>query len=261
MLRIELSTHLARLRTLVALALLAAVPVVAAVTTASHAGHRNGTETGLFGAGPYSALNHAAASLAFVGPLLLPLVVALLATAIASSDRDWGTLRYLYVQPVGNRKLVGGKLAATGFVCLLATATALLAGLAAGLVLFGWHPFHIIGSPNLSSGAAIGRMLESAAFMSLCMLSIGAISFAFGLMLPRGPEALAASVAFVVVASILNGQSQFDRILNVHYWQDWNQLLEGGSPDLLGGVLAQLGWIIGAALAAALVLSRRDPAA
>src|SRR4051812_8709859 len=99
-LRFELTTQLMRLRSLLALAGLAGVPVAAALSFKSSAGHQNGTQGGLFGASPYSALNHAMASLEFIGPLLLPIVVALLASAIASADRDWGILRYLYVSPV-----------------------------------------------------------------------------------------------------------------------------------------------------------------
>ncbi|MFF0627834.1 hypothetical protein [Streptomyces sp. NPDC004296] len=88
MLRVELTTQLLWLRTLVVLACLAAVPVMAGLSYASHAGHRNGRQTGLFGASPYSALNHAMASMAFIEPLLLPIMVALPAAAIGSSDRD-----------------------------------------------------------------------------------------------------------------------------------------------------------------------------
>ena len=65
MLRAELTTQLIRTRTLIALAFLAAVPALAAASFASSAGHRNGTQGGLFGASPYSALNHAMASLEF----------------------------------------------------------------------------------------------------------------------------------------------------------------------------------------------------
>src|SRR5438552_1945427 len=57
-LRVELTTQLRRVRTLIALAGLAAVPIVAGLATASEAGHRNGNQGGLFGAAPYSALNH-----------------------------------------------------------------------------------------------------------------------------------------------------------------------------------------------------------
>ncbi|GLY92551.1 hypothetical protein [Actinoallomurus iriomotensis] len=58
MLRVELTTQLFRIRTLIAVACLAAGPVTAGLATASHAGHRNDTQGGLFGASTYSALNH-----------------------------------------------------------------------------------------------------------------------------------------------------------------------------------------------------------
>ena len=120
MLRYELSTQLWRPRTAIALAALAAVPVAAALSFASSAGHRNGTQGGLFGASPFSALNHAMASLEFIGPLLLPIVVALLAATIASADRDWGVLRYLYVAPVTRTRLLATKLAATALATIVA---------------------------------------------------------------------------------------------------------------------------------------------
>src|ERR1700759_4275812 len=110
MLRAELAIQLVRLRTLVALAVLAVVPVFAAAALASSAGHRNGAQGGLFGASPYSALNHTVAGLAFIAPLLFPLIVALLAPATASAARDWGILRYFYVAPVSRTRLLVAQL-------------------------------------------------------------------------------------------------------------------------------------------------------
>src|SRR4051812_28019759 len=167
-LRFELTTQLMRLRSLLALAGLAGVPVAAALSFKSSAGHRNGTQGGLFGAAPYSALNHAMASLEFIAPLLLPIVVALLATAIGSADRDWGTLRYLYVAPVTRTRLLAGKLAAVVVTTLAATACVLVAGLLSGLALYGWHPFHIIGAPSLTTGTAVTRVLVAGAYTVLC---------------------------------------------------------------------------------------------
>lgn len=265
MLRVELSTQLFRIRTLIALACLAAVPALAASATASHAGHRNGDQGGLFGASTYSALNHTMASLQFIAPLLLPIVVALLACAIASADRDWGTLRYLYVAPVTRSRLLAGKLGAVAVTTLTATGCVLAGGLLSGLALFGWHPFHIIGAADLTGGAAAARVLTAAGYTLLCMLSIAAISFVLGLLLPRGAEALGAAVAFVVAASILNGQSSLHAlavILPVHYWQNWADLFTPAGTARLGtGIAVQIASIALAAGLAVLVLWRRDPAA
>ncbi|PJN31622.1 hypothetical protein CG747_44275 [Streptomyces sp. CB02959] len=149
MLRVELTTQLLRIRTLVVLACLAAVPVMAGLSYASHAGHRNGRQTGLFGASPYSALNHAMASMAFIEPLLLPIMVALPAAAIASSDREWGTLRYLYVAPVSRTRLLAAKLGALTVLTVIAALSVLTAGLLVGLAVFvaasllnGSHTLH-----------------------------------------------------------------------------------------------------------------------
>ncbi|MBO2461419.1 ABC transporter permease [Actinomadura violacea] len=265
MLRVELRTQLLRIRTLVALAFLAAVPVIAGLATASRAGRRNGNQGGLFGASGFSALNHAMASLEFIGPLLLPIVVAMLAGAIGSSDRDWGTLRYLYVAPVGRARLLAGKFGAVVVITAASVAFVLAGGMVIGLAVFGWHPFRIIGAPDLSMGDAIGRVLAASGYTLLCMLSIAAIAFALGLLLPRGAEALGAAVAFVVAASILNGSPVLravQRVLPVHYWQDWTHLFDPHGTARLGtGVVCQVATIALAAAVSVLVLLRRDPAA
>ncbi len=205
------------------------------------------------------------ASLMFIAPLLLPLVVALLASAIGSADRDWGTLRYLYVAPVSRTRLLAGKLGAAAVVTVAATMCVLLAGLLIGLALFGWHPFHIIDAPNLSAGHAIARGLEASGYTLLCMLSVAAIAFTLGLLLPRGAEALGAAVAFVVLASILNDQSALHALavlLPVHYWQNWIHLFDSAGTAQLGtGILSQVATIAVATGLAGLVLLRRDPAA
>jgi ABC-2 type transport system permease protein len=265
MLRTELTIQLLRIRTLIALACLSAVPVAAGLATASHAGHRNGRQGGLFGAATYSALNHTMASLEFIAPLLLPVAVALLASSIGSADRDWGTLRYLYVAPVSRARLLAGKLAAVAVATAAATLCVLAAGLVIGLVLFGWHRFHIIDAPALTTTGAITRVLAATGYTLLCMLSIAALAFALGLLLPRGAEALAIAVAFVVAASIVNGQPAMHSVsalLPVHYWQDWTHLFDpAGAAQLGAGSLTQVATIVVATGLAVLVLVRRDPAA
>lgn len=264
MIRVELRSQLLRLRTMIALAALAAVPVIAAAATASNAGHQNGTQGGLFGAGTFSALNHAAASLEFIGPLLLPVVVAMLCTAIGASDRDWGTLRYLYVQPVSQRRLLTSKFAAVVVVTAVTTSCVLLSGLLAGVVFFGWHPFHIIGAANLTTGASIARFVAAGGYTMVCMLSMGTIALMLGLVLPRPIEALTASIAFVIVASILDGQPAFhdlDAVLPVHYWQSWTHLYDSSGVHLGTGIAVQLAAAAVASAVAAVVLRRRDPAA
>lgn len=264
MLRVELVKQLLRTRSLLALSALAAIPVVFGLGTASKAGGPNGTQGGLYGAAPFSALNHVAASLQFTAPLLLALVVALLGSALGAADRDWGTLRYLYVQPVSPRRLLLGKWSALAACCAVATFCLVVAALLVGLVAFGWHPFHRLGTSSLSSATAGGRLLEASGYVAACSLSVGTIALTLGLVLPGPAEALGASVAFVVVATILDGQASLhalDVVLPVHYWQRWTHLLEGTSAGLGVGLAIQAATVLVALAAAVTILSRRDPAA
>jgi ABC-type transport system involved in multi-copper enzyme maturation permease subunit len=264
-LRAELSTQLIRLRTLISLAIVAAVPILAALSFAKSAGHRNGIQEGLFGASTYSAINHAMASLDFVVPLLLPIIVTVLGTAIASGSRDWGVLRYLFIAPVTRTRLLVSQLGATAIATATAVATVWVAGLVGGAAVYGWHPFHLIGAPNLSAGAAFARCATALGYIVLCMFAIAAISFTFGLVLPRGAEAVGAAIAFIVVASILNGQPPLHAvsvILPMHYWQNWVALFDPVSRgDLFAGTVVQIVWIAASIAVCALVLGRREPAA
>jgi ABC-type transport system involved in multi-copper enzyme maturation permease subunit len=264
-LRFELNTQLMRLRTMLALVGLAAVPVAAGLSFASSAGHRNGNQGGLFGASPYSALNYTMASLEFIGPLLLPIVVALLAAAVASADRDWGILRYLYVAPVTRTRLLVAKFGATAIATGIAVACVLAAGLVTGAAIFGWHPFHVIGAADLATGDAIARVLAAAGYTMLCMLAMAAIAFTLGLLLPRGAEALAVAIAFVVIASILNGQGALHAIavvLPVHYWQNWVGLFDPAGATGMGlGTVVQLATIALCTAGCWIILRHRDPAA
>ena len=127
------------------------------IATASHAGSRSRTQGGLYGAAPFSALNHAAASLAFCAPLLLALVAALFGSALGAADRAWGTLRYLYVQPVTPRRLITGKFSALTVCTALATASILLSGLLVGLV-----AVRLASLPSSGSAGAVGAVGRSA---------------------------------------------------------------------------------------------------
>jgi hypothetical protein len=76
----------------------------------------------------------------------------------------------------------------------------LIAGVGAGVAIFGWHAFHRIGAAPLSTASAAVRLLAGAGYVTVCVLSVGTIALGLGTLLPGPSEALGASVAFVVVA-------------------------------------------------------------
>jgi ABC-2 type transport system permease protein len=259
MLQVELVKQLLRIRSLVALGMLAAVPIVAGLTHAYKAGAR-----GLYGTGPDSALNHAAAALQFTAPLLLAVVVALLGSALGAADREWGTLRYLYIQPVGRLRLLGGKWTALIVCSVLAVATVLASALIIGVILYGWHPFHRLGAATLPAATATARLVEAGVYVTICAMSVGTLAFMLGLVLPGPAEALGVSIAVVVISNIVDGQPSLHAlasVLPVHYWSRWTHLLEGGPSGLAVGISVQAAWMLAALVIAWTLLLRRDPAA
>ncbi len=128
--------------------------MIAGLATASQAGQRNGNQGGLFGAATFSTLNHTMASLQFIAPLLLPIVVAHLAAAIASSDRDWGTLRYLYIAPVSRSRLVAGKVAAVAVASITATLCV--------LVVHYWQNWTALFDPHGTTNLGTGLVSQIA---------------------------------------------------------------------------------------------------
>lgn len=257
MLYVELATQLRRLRSLILLAALVVLPVLAGVTEASKAGGRGGPAT-------YSALNFAEGGLSFLVPLLFGLVVAVFGAIIGGADRDWGTLRYRYVQPVSRARLMTGKWWALVICSALAMATFLAAALLTGIVIFGWHPYHVSGSSDRSAASATWAMLGAAGYVTVCLLSIGSIALALGLLLPRSVEALGISVGFLIGSAVLdNVPAVHDiiAILPVHYWMRWTQLFGGDAGQLVPGLVAQVAAIAIALTAAYALLMWRDPAA
>jgi ABC-2 type transport system permease protein len=257
MLYVELTTQLRRLRSLILLAALAVIPVLAGATEASKAGGRGGPAT-------YSALNFAEGGLDVMVPLLFGLVVSVFGTILGGADREWGTLRYRYVQPVSRGRLMTGKWWALVTCSALAVATFVAVALLTGIMFFGWHPYHVTGSSDLSAAAATWAILGAAGYVTVCLLSMGSIALALGLLLPRSVEALGITVAFLIGSAALDNVSAVHDIiviLPVHYWLRWTQLFGGDASQLIPGLVAQVAAITVALAAGYLLLARRDPAA
>lgn len=252
MLHVELATQLRRPRSLVLYGVLAALPILAAAT------QKRG------GAATFSALNFAESGLNFMDPVLFGLVAAVFGSILGGADREWGTLRYLYVRPVSVRRLLTGKWSALAVCCALAIITFLLAAELAGAAEFGWHPFHRSTDPDLSWPEAIWATLGAGGYLIVCLLSIGSIALALGLLLPRSVEALAISVAFLIASVTLDNVQMLHpviAILPVHYWMRWTHLFDGGGGGLLVGLAVQVATIAIALAVAHALAGRRDPAA
>src|SRR5260221_14604437 len=87
----------------------------------------------------HSALNHALAALAFMGPFFLVIVVAAFGGESVAGEASWGTLRSLLIRPVPRPKLLASKLLGAWSLALAATFTIGGVALGVGSITFGWH--------------------------------------------------------------------------------------------------------------------------
>jgi ABC-2 type transport system permease protein len=101
-------------------------------------------------------------------------------------------------------------------------------------------------------------------YVTVCLLSIGSIALAPGLLLPRSVEALGISIGLLIGSAALDNVPAVHDIvviLPVHYWLRWTQLFGGDVGQLLPGLAAQAAAIAVALTAAYALLMWRDPAA
>lgn len=192
------------------------------------------------------------------------LVVAVFGSILGGADREWGTLRYLYVRPVSRGRLMAGKWWALVVCTALVVGTFLGVALLTGVLVFGWHPFHRSGTSDLSAMSATWAILGAVGYLIVCLLSIGAIALALGLLLPRSAEALGISVAFLIGSAMLDNVRPVHDIivvLPVHYWMRWTRLFDGDGSGIVPGLVAQVAAVVVALMVARVLLGRRDPAA
>ncbi len=98
----------------------------------------------------------------------------------------------------------------------------------------------------------------------VCLLSIGSIALALGLLLPRSAEALGITLAFLVGSVIMdNVKSVHDLVvvMPVHYWPRYTGLFQGGGGGIALGLAVQAATVVAILAAAYAILTRRDPAA
>jgi hypothetical protein len=107
-------------------------------------------------------------------------------------------------------------------------------------------------------------VLEAGGYVMICLLSIGSITLALSLLLPRSAEALGITLAFLVGSAILDNVKPLHAIvalLPVHYWLRYTDLFQGGGGGLALGLAVQSLTVVVVMAAAYAILTRRDPAA
>ncbi|KUL36246.1 ABC transporter permease [Streptomyces sp. NRRL F-4489] len=247
MLRSEIALTFRRWRTLVLLAVLAAVPVLIGIAVRIESGRRGGA--GADGRGPAFLAQVAGnglflvfAALAVTLPVFLPMAAGVIAGDAVAGEAHTGTLRYLLVAPAGRTRLLIAKFAAAAVFCLAGTLAVALAALATGAALFPLGRVTLLDGSSLSLGAGLLRALAVAAVVALSLLGVVALGLFVSTLTDSGIAAMATTVGLVITAQILDGIPQLQAVgpyLFPHHWLSFADLLR--QPVYWDGMAENLG--------------------
>jgi ABC-2 type transport system permease protein len=229
-----------RRRNQVGLAALAAVPIVLAVAIKVSAPDRAGRPGGgpdffqqITGNGFFAALAALGAEL----PLFLPIAVAMLSGDAVAGEANSGTLRYLLTVPVGRTRLLAVKYAGILYGAFLAPLVVAVAGLIAGLALFGGGDVTLLSGTAVSFGDGLLRLLGVCLYLGVGLAALGAVGL-FLSTLTDQPMATTVALTMLTVASFVLGQiPQLDWLapyLLTQHWTDFGELLR--DPVSLSGL-------------------------
>ncbi|MFI9391183.1 ABC transporter permease [Streptomyces bauhiniae] len=233
LLRSELVTTLRRWRTLVLLAVLAAVPVLIGIAVRVETGGGGDADRG--GGGPAfiaqvtnNGLFLVFTALAATLPFFLPLVVGVIAGDAVAGEAGAGTLRYLLVAPAGRTRLLLTKYATVLAFCLLATLVVAVSALAVGALLFPLGEVTTISGTRIGFGEGLLRALLIALAVAASLTGVAALGLFVSTLTNSGIAAMATTVGLLITVQILDQIPQLHAIqpyLFSHYWLSFADLL------------------------------------
>jgi ABC-2 type transport system permease protein len=227
--RSELWLIFGRRRNWAGLAVLAAVPIVIAVTiriTEPAPGSGGGPDflSSIVSNGYFVPLTALAISL----PLFLPLAVAAISGDSVAGEANVGTLRYLLTVPVHRSRLLLVKYAAIAVFAFAAVGLVAAVGLLIGLALFGGGPVTLLSGTQVGFGEGLLRLLAICGYIAVGLCALGAIGL-FVSTLTEQPIGAAITVLAVTMGSfILDSIEQLAWLhpyLPTHWWLDFGDLL------------------------------------
>ena len=244
LLRSELRLVFRRLRNLLLLAALAALPILLGIALRLAAPRGGG--------GPESSFVDQLAGngvfLAFIAitimiALVLPLAIAVVSGDSMAGEANLGTLRYLLTVPAGRTRLLAVKYASIVIFGLSACFVVVAAALATGAALFPIGPVTLLSGNTVSLGQGLLRVLFVTLYVAAAMAALGAIGLAISTFTEHPIGAIAAILVLAVVSEIADNIPQFAVVqpyLPTHWWLFFDSLLRTpiATSDLLHGLLS-----------------------
>lgn len=260
--RSELGWVLRRPRTLVALGVLALLPLALGLGVALAGGPQAGEGPPLLASVAGNGLVLPVASLSVAMTLLLPLVVSMAAADALAGEATHGTLRGLLLSPVSRVRLVSVKAAGVAVVVLLAVAAIAVVGVVTGWIVVGGDGLITLSGTVLSPGAALGRVALAAGWVAVQMAAVAALALAVSAFTDHPLVVLAATMGGLIVSGLLAAIPALDwlhPVLPTEGWMAVADVLRDPMPSdglLTGLVRAGCYLLIGVSLAVVGTASR-----
>ena len=253
--RTEFVKAAVRMRSLVVMLLLVGLPTLIVVAINARGRRANGDNAeGLFRLAQQSGLLIPAAVLSAMSGFLLVVVAGTFAGDSVSSDAAWGNLRYLLMRPVPRGRLLVAKAIVAGVLIWTCTVLVALAGLVAGVLLFGSHSVVVPTLPGLSGGfvlgsaTLVGRVVIATLYVAFGYTALLAIGTLFTTLTDTATAAVGATIGVYIVSEILDSISQLGEIRYVfptHYMSAWQSMFTQNqySSDMVAGIIVQLAYL------------------
>jgi ABC-2 type transport system permease protein len=219
--RIELIRQLKRKRTLVALILVIALPLI--VVTAVKFGPSSDNGGGGFGDGDLDLVglatsggwNFALTMMFFASGFLLLILVAMFTGDTVASEASWSTLRYLLIAPVPRRRLLTIKLAVALLLSFASIVVLVGFSYLVGLIAFGSGNLSTPTAGVFSNTEALWRMSIISVYIFITLLFAAGIAFLLSVLTDVPLGAVGGAVVIVIVSNILDA---IDALGDLRQW-------------------------------------------
>lgn len=209
-LRSELRWIVRRPRTVIGLASLCLVPVLAGIGLWFATDGDGPAGPGLAAIIAGNGLVLPIFTLFLALPLLLPLVGAIWAADGLAGESQHGTLRGLMISPVGRLRLLGIKAFGVATMSLFAVTLIAFVGAITGVLLFGGEGMLTLSGSTLSLGSALGRIVLTILLVTVQVWGVAAIAMAISACTEHPLVVMAATMAGVIVFAVLGLFSALD---------------------------------------------------
>lgn len=226
-LRSELKIIFGRRRNIAGMGVLAALPVILAVSIRVSSPSQGGGPnfiSGITGNGLFVAF----AALALELPLFLPLAVSAISGDSVAGEANLGTLRYLLAIPAGRTRLLVIKYIAIVIFAFVATFLVAMVGSIMGLALFGGGDMTLLSGTQTSMADGVWRLVLSSLYLAAQFSALGAIGLFISTLTEQPIGATIAIVLVNVLMFIFDSIAQLEWLhpwLLTHWWTAFGDLL------------------------------------